>query len=955
MDGDESDDEEEGPHKPEEKHAKGKDTKLAAAALCIGTGSFSDPDDIPGLAHFLEHMVFMGSEKYPDENSFDAFIKKHGGNSNAFTDCERTVFVFDVRRKHFREALDRFAQFFICPLLKSGSIEREIKAVESEYRMSYQNDQVKKMQLLQSLARDGHPYRKFLWGSESTLQTTPEEKGIDVCGQLKKFMTKMYSSQYMTLAVCSKEPLDTLELWVEKLFSTVPNNYLFFSKLPFEDSKFNKLYKVVPVRDIHQLEITWTLPCQQQHYRIKPLHYISWLLGHEGPGSVLSLLIKKYCWFEKNTNYIGFPTGLFLGTFNNSSKFQIATIVFQYLEMLRRLGPQKRIYDELHAIEENEFRFQEQCDPYEFVENVVENMQLFPEEDYLTGDQLMWEFNEEVISNAANLLTPEKANIMLSSQTYKEECTDTEPWFQTPFNCSELDPKWVEIWQNLDLNDELHLPAKNEYIATDFTIKDPSDSPIKFPVTVQESPCGRVWHYKDEKFRTPRSRYYFHFISSIVNESSQSMVLTEVFLKVLEYNLREVAYAAGVAQLSYSMSVHETGIVLRLSGFNHKLPLLFQTIVDYFTNFTVDFQTFDMVKRELMRTYSNTAIKPNKLIRSVRLAILQHIKWTTVDKRAAIPDITMETLESFVRMFQSKLYIESLIQGNVTSEEAIALQEVIYRKYLCYNVLIGSLSGVVQIRVVQLPRGECICRIPGMNKEDSNSVVIHYYQYGAATVEDFARLELLMMMMEEPCFDILRTREQLGYSVSCTCRNTFGVLGFSVSVQTQAEKFSVEHVASRINAFIDEFREILEKTSEEDFKSQVDSLIEIKRHDDLCLADEADRNWYEVLDQTYLFDRRTKEVEALSKVTKSELLNCFVSYVSGGDHYSKLSVQIVGSGESENTLPSPDSTMEVDNGLGEKEEWVLRPVPVEGKDFISITNIEEFKRSRPIFPVLKIT
>ncbi|XP_048586802.1 nardilysin-like [Nematostella vectensis] len=276
------------------------------------------------------------------------------------------------------------------------------------------------------------------------------------------------------------------------------------------------------------------------------------------------------------------------------------------------------------------------------------------------------------------------------------------------------------------------------------------------------------------------------------------------------------------------------------------------------------------------------------------------------------------------------------------------------RKYLCYNVLIGSLSGVVQIRVVQLPRGECICRIPGMNK-DSNSVVIHYYQYGAATVEDFARLELLMMMMEEPCFDILRTREQLGYSVSCTCRNTFGVLGFSVSVQTQAEKFSVEHVASRINAFIDEFREILEKTSEEDFKSQVDSLIEIKRHDDLCLADEADRNWYEVLDQTYLFDRRTKEVEALSKVTKSELLNCFVSYVSGGDHYSKLSVQIVGSGESENTLPSPDSTMEVDNGLGEKEEWVLRPVPVEGKDFISITNIEEFKRSRPIFPVLKIT
>lgn len=49
----------------------------------------------------------MGSKKYPDENEFDTFLKKHGGTDNATTDTERTVFQFDIQKKHFKEALDR--------------------------------------------------------------------------------------------------------------------------------------------------------------------------------------------------------------------------------------------------------------------------------------------------------------------------------------------------------------------------------------------------------------------------------------------------------------------------------------------------------------------------------------------------------------------------------------------------------------------------------------------------------------------------------------------------------------------------------------------------------------------------------------------------------------------------------------------------------------------------------
>jgi nardilysin len=58
----------------------------AAAAMAVGVGSFSDPAEMQGLSHYLEHMLFMGSEKFPDENEYDSFLSKHGGSSNAFTE-----------------------------------------------------------------------------------------------------------------------------------------------------------------------------------------------------------------------------------------------------------------------------------------------------------------------------------------------------------------------------------------------------------------------------------------------------------------------------------------------------------------------------------------------------------------------------------------------------------------------------------------------------------------------------------------------------------------------------------------------------------------------------------------------------------------------------------------------------------------------------------------------------
>lgn len=73
----------------------------------------------------------MGSEKYPEENDLDKYINKYGGSDNAFTECEHTVFYFEIVEKAVAGALDRFAQLFISPLMLRGSMDREREAVES--------------------------------------------------------------------------------------------------------------------------------------------------------------------------------------------------------------------------------------------------------------------------------------------------------------------------------------------------------------------------------------------------------------------------------------------------------------------------------------------------------------------------------------------------------------------------------------------------------------------------------------------------------------------------------------------------------------------------------------------------------------------------------------------------------------------------------------------------------
>uniref|UniRef100_A0A8C4ZHS5 Nardilysin n=1 Tax=Gadus morhua TaxID=8049 RepID=A0A8C4ZHS5_GADMO len=943
--------------------------KESAAALCIAVGSFSDPEDLAGLAHFLEHMVFMGSEKYPAENGFDAFLKKHGGSDNASTDCERTIFQFDVQRKYFRQALDRWAQFFICPLMIEEAIEREVEAVDSEYQLARPSDSHRKEMLFGSLARPGHPMAKFGWGNAQTLKQEPKEKQINTYQRLRDFWKRFYSAHYMTLTVQSKETLDTLEEWVREIFDKVPNNGKpkpDFSHLqePFETPAFNKMYRVVPVRKVHGLTLSWAVPPQARHYRVKPLHYISWLIGHEGKGSILSVLRKK-CWalalfggnnetgFDQNSTYSIFSISITLTDQGFQNVYEVVHLVFQYMKMLQTLGPQQRIYEEIQKIEANEFHYQEQTDPIMYVENICENMQLFPKEDFLTGDQLMFEYNPQVISEALRWLTPERANLLLLSPEHEGNCPLRERWFTTSYSIEDIPEEWAGRWkEELALNSDLHLPEENKFIATDFELRSLDCPDSEFPVKISSSDRGCLWYKKDNKFKIPKGKTNLGLTN--MSTPPPSLVLFDLFVNILAHNLAEPAYQAQVAQLEYKLVAAEHGLLLRLKGFNHKLPLLLELLVDHLADFIVEEEVFSMFFQQMKKTYFNILINPERLARDVRLLVLEPSRWSLVQKyQALVEGVSVEDLLAFSRELKEQLYAEGLVQGNLTSTESKQILQYLTNK-LQFHPL--AIEVPVLFRVLEIPEKHHLCKIKSFNMGDANSEVTVYYQSGLKNLREHTLMELLVMHMEEPCFDFLRTKETLGYQVYPSCRNTSGVLGYSVTVETQATKYSTDFVEGKIEEFLAGFGEKMASLSEEAFKTQVTALVKLKECEDSHLGEEVDRHWFEVFTQQYVFHRLHKEIEALKLITKEELISWFREHHC--DASRKLSVHVVGFGETEGDLAQPAGCghhADAPSMYGEVSQLTFLPATSPLKDTTTmIMDIRAFTSALPLHPYHKI-
>ncbi len=252
----------------------------------------------------------MGTKKYPEENAYHSYLSAHSGHSNAFTGATSTNFYFEVSAKSSDDgvasdanpsplygALDRFAQFFIELLFLASTLDRELRAVDSENKKNLQNDQWRLHQLEKSLSNPKHPHCHFSTGNWDVLKVLPESRGINIREKFIEFYEKHYSANRMKLVVLGREPLDVLEHLVSEAFLGVHNKNLkpnrWMDVVPYGPDYLGTQCFTKPVMDSRELNLFFPFLDEEDLFESQPSRYISHLIGHEGPGSIMSYIKSK--------------------------------------------------------------------------------------------------------------------------------------------------------------------------------------------------------------------------------------------------------------------------------------------------------------------------------------------------------------------------------------------------------------------------------------------------------------------------------------------------------------------------------------------------------------------------------------------------------------------------------------------------------------------------------------
>ena len=837
------------------------DVHRSAAALSVGVGHLHDPKEKQGLAHYLEHMLFLGTKKYPEVGSFKKFLDEHSGGSNAYTSGAITNYFFQISHEGFGLALDRFSDFFKSPLFDKTYSEREVKAVNNEHQKNKLNDGWRGSFVSKQISEPGHPLTMFGTGNQDTLSGDNRPALLD-------FYEKYYSASNMKLALISNIPMQNLFGIAKKYFSGIPSREVNVPSMPkvFRKPLKNKfrLLKVKTIKDIRSLEVDFPTIRLNDYQNSKPAGIISSLIGHEGKGSLLSKLKEEGLVLSLSAgggsshpdiNSFGISVSLTPKGLENYER--ILELIFNYIRMIRDHGVDEYTFKENQTMAQINFDWKNPDEGMGFVAAKAALLHDYSLENVETLPFLLTKYNPDAYKALLDTLVLENALVVLS---HKNAVTDkTAPYYDAEYSLELVGGKIFEKLKRDSKIPGIFYQAKNDFIPHNLKLLEDA------PHLIRQDDVAKVWFMYDHKFKQPKVALMFQIETPKVYRSPKNLELANLYGSAVKEGLNELVYPIQEAGLSYSLSTNKKGVVLTLGGYSERIGDLIKLVTKNLTNVNIDEQKFNNFKEAMIR-----GLKNKKLNQAYQrggyynwLMMLDN-QYTDEEKLEALSPLTLNDVKSFAKKLYEKVYVTGVIHGNWTDKQA---KESV-------SILLDSLNGK------SLPideRYEQIVEVlnPGeqiqfsQEVQDNNNSLSYTIQVGEKDLALMAKASIIASIVENDFYTQMRTNQQLGYIVWSFQQRTEKRMFFRFLIQSSTH--GPFEMSKRVRAWLKTTDRMFANLSDEEFeKHRQAKIIALEKEGDSIGAVVGDL-YTLATDEEGDFQFKKKLIKAIKDLNKNDV------------------------------------------------------------------------------------
>lgn len=459
-----------------------------SASLSVGVGSFQNDEDVLGLAHFTEHMIFLGSKSYQRPGEFEEYLSDYFGLTNAYTEDEKTTFYYEIGCRGFQKSLLMFSRMFAEPLFDINFMNKEIEAVNSENEKNLNQDNWREHQIVKILSNPNHPYHRFNTGNNNTLRNLDL---VNLNKRLNAFYNKYYIPSNMKLVVLSNQSLDSMQSSISQFFSDIrldslqKEDIFKYGDLKTNEKAYNKenLGKFVwfnKIAALPTLDIIFNLDEIISTFKTKPLDYPSYLLKYSGEGSLINYLKSKKlankleCGsISSNKNFSQFSLSISLTDNGLSNVLSVLEATFSYINLIRSKKVSYEIYNEIQNITKIQFKFLEKNEKYgDYLASLANSMHDYSYREIIYGEFLHSYYNKTLIQSFLDQLTPENSLVILGSNQnmpdkilidkfFKNKEISVEKYYGTRYFNATMSKDFISSLKGNEKNEEKNINDNN--------------------------------------------------------------------------------------------------------------------------------------------------------------------------------------------------------------------------------------------------------------------------------------------------------------------------------------------------------------------------------------------------------------------------------------------------------------------------------------------------------------